>query len=102
MNSMKYLLLLVIKFYQTFAPKKYRGKCLFKESCSTFVYRITKNEGFKSGFKALMYRYHNCRPGYHLSVENGMELLRTIENEVIEKSLINDRIFFEQSKFFHE
>ncbi len=58
---MKYFLLLFIKFYQTFTPKKFRGKCLFKESCSHFVYRITEKEGLKSGLEALLYRFHNCR-----------------------------------------
>ncbi len=31
-----------------------------------------------------------------------MEVLRTVENEVIEKKLINDRIFLEQNQYLHE
>lgn len=92
---MKYLLLLVIKIYQTFIPKKFRGECLFKESCSNFVYRITKEEGFKGGFNAFMYRYHNCRPDYHLSEENGKLFLITVEKEVVEENLIDNRILLE-------
>jgi len=92
---MRYLLLLVIKIYQTFIPKKFRGECLFKESCSNFVYRVTKEKGLKEGIKAFMYRFRNCRPDYHISEVNGKVLLITVENEVVEENLIDERILVE-------
>lgn len=69
-----------------------RGKCLFKESCSNYVYRETKEEGLKKGITALKFRYHNCRPNYYLSDDNGKVLLITVENEVIEEKFIDERI----------
>ena len=90
--------MIVIKFYQTFIPKKFRGECLFKESCSNFVYRVTKEEGLKCGINAFMYRYRNCRPDYHISEENGKVFLITVENEVVEESLIDKRILVEKRK----
>ena len=92
---MKYLLLFLIKIYQTFIPKRFRGKCLFKESCSNYVYRVGKDEGFKKGLIALKFRYLNCRPNYQLSEHNGKILLITSEREVIEESKIDERILFE-------
>lgn len=92
---MKYFLLLIVRLYQTFIPKKFRGKCLFKESCSNYVFRITKENGFRIGLEAFQYRYHNCRPNYLLSENNGKILLITVENEVIEESFIDDRIIFQ-------
>jgi len=97
---MKYLLLLLIKIYQTFIPKRFRGECLFKESCSNFVYRKTKEEGFKGGLKVFMYRYRNCRPNYHFIKENEKLFLITAEKEVIKKSLIDDRILLEYEKTY--
>lgn len=89
---MKYFLLLIIRLYQTFIPKIFRGKCLFKESCSNYVYRITKEEGLKRGLKALKYRFLNCRPNYYLIEDKGQVLLITDKNEVIEEIFIGERI----------
>ena len=95
---MKYLLLLLIKIYQTFMPRRFRRECLFKESCSNFVYRKTKVEGLKGGIRAFIYRYRNCRPDYHISEENGKVSLITVKNEVIEESCIDERLLFENGK----
>lgn len=95
---MKYLLLLVIRIYQTFIPKKFRGECLFKESCSNFVYRVTKEKGLKGGINAFMYRFRNCRSDYYISEENGKLSLITVENEVVEESLLDERILVEDGK----
>ena len=61
---MKHLLLLSIKIYWFAIPKKLRRSCLFSESCSNHVFRITKDQGFSKGIKALKERYQNCRQGY--------------------------------------
>lgn len=95
---MKYLFLIIIRLYQTFIPKRFRGKCLFKESCSNFVYRITKEEGLKGGLKALRYRYLNCRPNYQLLEDKGKVLLITVEKEVIEECFIDERILVQNGK----
>ena len=89
---MKYLLLLVIKFYQTFIPKRFRGKCLFKESCSNYIFRTVKNEGTVKGLIAFRYRYHNCRPNYYLIKENGKLLMITAKHNVIEEEFLDDRL----------
>ena len=93
---MKYLMLAVIKIYQIFIPKQFRGKCLFKESCSQYVYRITKEKGYRAGINALRYRINNCRGNYYLIESNGKILLITVRNEVVEEELIDKRILVEE------
>lgn len=65
---MKYFLLIAIKCYWLIFPANKRRMCLFKKSCSRFVYENTLKYGFVSGSKALWYRYKTCRPGYIIYV----------------------------------
>lgn len=62
----KYLLILPIKMYWFLIPKTKRRKCIFRQSCSRYVFDKTINEGFISGLKALEFRYHNCRGGFQI------------------------------------
>ena len=93
---MKYILLSAIKAYQALMPKRFRSKCLFKESCSNHVLRITKEKGFMAGMQALQFRFNNCRPGYFI-IENGVKkLLVTAKKQVIEEEYLDERIFDKQ------
>ena len=60
---MNKILLFCIKIYWLVIPESFRRSCLFKESCSRYVYRITKENGFIEGVKAFKTRYKKCRPG---------------------------------------
>ena len=55
---------LSIRFYWLIVPNKIKGVCLFKESCSKYVYRKLTEDGFKAGVKALRYRIKTCRQPY--------------------------------------
>jgi len=61
---MKLILLGIIHLYWSVFPKHKRSHCVFEESCSNHVFRITKEKGFFSGLLALNKRFHQCRPGY--------------------------------------
>jgi len=61
---MKYFLLSTIRLYWIIFPANKRRPCIFAESCSKFVYRITVEEGVCKGLLALRKRYCQCRPGY--------------------------------------
>ncbi|OSY89569.1 hypothetical protein WH52_00320 [Tenacibaculum holothuriorum] len=63
---MKYILLGLIKMYWSLKPKNKLPKCIFRKSCSHFVYEVTKSKGFFGGLKALVYRFKNCRYGFEL------------------------------------
>ena len=91
---MKIVLLLIIRIYWTLIPKQQRRKCLFKTSCSNYVYDETKKEGLLKGLKALKFRIKNCNPNYNIIKVNKESLLITSTNEVfkeqeISKSILN-------------
>lgn len=88
---MKFIILGAIKLYQIFTPKYFRGKCLFKESCSNYVYRKTKEEGFLKGVKAFRFRYKNCRSGYYIHTINNEKYLISKDLKVFDKTQIRDK-----------
>jgi uncharacterized protein len=63
---MQFLFLTAIRLYWLLIPMKNRRKCIFKESCSRYVYRICFDDGFVAGSKAFAFRFRNCRNGYML------------------------------------
>lgn len=69
---MKFLLLYLIKVYWQVKPKRTTAKCLFRESCSKYVYRNTLEKGLVSGLKSLLFRFQHCRSGYYVIELNGI------------------------------
>jgi putative component of membrane protein insertase Oxa1/YidC/SpoIIIJ protein YidD len=92
---MKNIFLFIIKIYQVFIPKRFRGECLFKESCSHYVYRLTKENGFSDGISALRYRVHHCKPNYFITENKGKILLITAQHKVIEEEFLSKNIINE-------
>lgn len=90
---MKNLLRFVIRLYWFCIPENRRRSCLFRESCSIYVYRITGENGFFEGIQAMRERFKVCRAEYKLSSENGKPVLHLcngvkIQEEDIAISLI--------------
>ncbi|MEE9364090.1 MAG: membrane protein insertion efficiency factor YidD [Cellulophaga sp.] len=90
---MRILLLWLIRSYWLLIPPKKRNKCLFKKSCSHYVFDITREKGILNGLKALNYRFKHCRPGYYIINGKNGKLLISARNEVFEVAEINKRIF---------
>ena len=65
---MKWLIIFLIKLYWFLKPKNLRRKCIFHESCSNYVYRITIERGFWTGLNALKKRFRQCRGGYQIYI----------------------------------
>lgn len=63
---MKYLLLFIIKIYWVLIPRSKRRKCIFRISCSKYVYDIAMKKGVLQGIKALSFRINNCKHGFEL------------------------------------
>jgi putative component of membrane protein insertase Oxa1/YidC/SpoIIIJ protein YidD len=63
---MKYLILFVIQIYWKVIPASKRKKCIFKKSCSNYVFETTQKEGFIRGLKAFQFRFQNCRAGFQV------------------------------------
>lgn len=98
---MKHVILIIIHIYQIIVPKRFRGRCLFNESCSNYVYRETKEKGSKAGIIALRYRIGNCRPNYFLTENNGKVLLVTARNQIVEEEYVDKRILMEKQTHAH-
>lgn len=86
---MKVFLLIVIKLYWYLIPENRRRKCLFKKSCSNYVYEKTKSEGLFSGLRALRFRIKNCNPHYSIMELDGERVLVTSSNVLIKENLIH-------------
>lgn len=72
---MKHLFRFFIQAYWFLIPEKYRKTCLFRESCSRYVYRETTENGFLAGISAIRQRFLVCRTEHSLTSENGTIIL---------------------------
>lgn len=81
-----------IHIYWKLFSKRLGKTCIFKESCSHFVYRTSIEKGFLKAIKALKFRYLNCRSGYSFIQINGKEFLITIKSELIDLNEICQNI----------
>ncbi len=88
---MKWTILFVIRLYWLI-PKRYKRSCLFKVSCSNFVYKSAQERGFLCGISAYLTRKKQFRPGYQIiiskSIGNQIKLVDGCfisENEVSSK-----------------
>ena len=89
---MKYLIVIIIKFYWLTIPNNKRRKCLFKKSCSHFVFDETMTNGFISGIKVFVYRVDVCNSSskYFINPITGKLNLLTRSGEVIDHQQISD------------
>ncbi|MDX8570333.1 membrane protein insertion efficiency factor YidD [Elizabethkingia sp. HX QKY] len=90
---MKFLLILIIKAYWVLIPESKRRSCLFRISCSRYVYETTMSKGFYKGFRSLVYRMKNCKHGYHI-IENYTDNRVTMilpNGDILEQNEISKR-----------
>ena len=90
----KYMLILIIRLYWFFISESNRKSCLFAESCSRYVYRITNKEGFWAGIKAFKSRYKKCRPGYKVVYNpmDGTTELHLVDGTILKGEEISDNL----------
>lgn len=88
---MRYLLMFAIRIYWKI-PTKLHDKCIFKETCSHYVYRIAKHHGFKAAWKALKERNELCRPGYVVYKSEGKIYMKTAGGQIFEEESISPNI----------
>lgn len=91
---MKHFFLLMIKLYWLLIPKTKRKKCIFRKSCSHYVFEILEQQGFLSGLKAFRFRYNNCRSGFEIfknPVTSEMQMLLP-SNQIIDRDEIAERL----------
>jgi hypothetical protein len=61
---MRWILIGLICAYRRFVPARFKRSCLFKETCSQFTLRVTREGGFWAGCRAIRQRVWHCRPQY--------------------------------------
>jgi len=100
---MKFLLLIPIRLYWHIMPEHRRRPCLFKETCSNHVHRVTKSEGLIEGMRAFRDRFRMCRPGYHLYRTDTNDFqLELCNGVVIHESAISEHVLPHYSYSFQE
>ena len=91
---MKWLLIFLVYVYRKLFPRKWKGECLFKVSCSEFVLRVSMSHGFVRGLGALRQRIRRCRGGYRIcssKIACGLEL-HLCDGSVIGESEISNHL----------
>lgn len=86
---MSWVILLLIRIYWL-TPVKWRRQCLFKESCSNHVYKITKEQGVLKGYEAFIKRFNTCRPNYGFyETEDGRQWVILNDQSAVDRSITN-------------
>lgn len=79
----------MVRLYWFSKSKNSNPKCIFRKSCSHYVYEITQKQGYLKGLKAFVFRYRNCR-GY----------IQVFKNPISNKTnmLLSSRIIIEEDE----
>jgi putative component of membrane protein insertase Oxa1/YidC/SpoIIIJ protein YidD len=90
-QAMRWLVLLAIKSYWRLTNPSRRRPCLFRETCSRHVYRITRDCGVSKGMMALGLRLRQCRLGYAIEF-NGQDepFLRLKDGSVVRTAELSE------------
>jgi uncharacterized protein len=81
-----------IHLYWKIIPAEKRAICLYKESCSKYVYRKFKNKGFFGGIKAISYRFKNCNNKYKIFNKNGICYIKTSAGLIIKEDNMSEKV----------
>ena len=97
---MKYLILLGIKLYWILIPKRKRKTCIFKESCSHYVYNVTKKHGSVKGVNSFFLRRKQCRKGYTFCFgENGGVIIQLVDGSKVNEDMVSEILHEEISAY---
>ncbi len=63
-----------IEYYWNTRPENQRKICIYRITCSRYVYNEFENNGLIEGIRAYFYRMKSCNHGYKLSLKKDMLL----------------------------
>jgi putative component of membrane protein insertase Oxa1/YidC/SpoIIIJ protein YidD len=69
-KTMRRLILFAVELYWRLRSPAGRKTCLFRESCSHHVHRITNESGALKGLIAFALRFRRCRAGYAVEFDD--------------------------------
>jgi hypothetical protein len=82
-QTMRLLVLFAVESYWRLTIPARRRPCLFRETCSRHVYRITRDLGALRGMMAFWHRLRRCRLGYAIEFDRQSEpILRLADGSV--------------------
>jgi uncharacterized protein len=81
-----------IEHYWNTVPEDKRKICIYRITCSKFVYNKFNNNGFVSGILAYFYRMKSCNHKYIISHKNNMVIIKDSQGNIIEENEINPLI----------
>jgi putative component of membrane protein insertase Oxa1/YidC/SpoIIIJ protein YidD len=75
-------------------PARLRRRCLFRESCSHYVFRLARTQGLVAGMKALRYRIDVCngRSVLFTNPVTGQFNLQLTDGELLTEEHINKEL----------
>jgi putative component of membrane protein insertase Oxa1/YidC/SpoIIIJ protein YidD len=76
---LKHFIRWLIRRYWAVTPTRLRRTCLFRETCSQYVYRLTEEAGARAGLAALWIRRVRCSGAYRLVV--GADAVRFVTRD---------------------
>ena len=91
-NFLKWVLLYAIRCYWWLMPLKWKRPCIFRVSCSNFVFNSARDFGFVYGIMAFKERWNKCRPGYHAELKNNKLCLHLIDGSDVNDEEISEFI----------
>ena len=53
----------LIGFYRWWSPKRYRGRCIYEPTCSTYALLALRKHGFFTGLRLILDRMQRCGRG---------------------------------------
>jgi putative component of membrane protein insertase Oxa1/YidC/SpoIIIJ protein YidD len=88
---MKQLILFSVEIYWRLTSPTRRRPCLFRETCSQHVHRVTREEGAVKGVIAFGQRFRRCRLGYAVEFDGQTEpVLRLSDRSVAQTVALSE------------
>ena len=84
-NPLKWLSLGIIHLYWLI-PKHHRRSCIFKQTCSQYVYHELAHNGFVAGIRAFKKRFYQCRPNYAIIKLDGQDFVVLNDDSLVLKT----------------
>ena len=85
---MRWVLMGAIKLYWIIAPASLRQRCIFKITCSKYVYETTRKFGLIEGLRSFWKRWRQCRAGYNVEYSDSQFRVKLRDGTIIDSAYI--------------
>ena len=81
-----------IEYYWNTLPENQRKICIYRITCSRYVYNEFENNGLIEGIRAYFFRMKSCNHAYKLSLKKDMVVINDCNGNLILENDINPLI----------